>query len=364
MFDTERALSETAGLKAALDELSARAEALKMDVLTAAEKTGKVIKALTNRFNDGEILTLSERVSGVEAGGTTNETTSSRVALGAPTSSSVRLLAEYHHFKTNRYVVGRTVAEEERLTERHGFNTVAYFNSEEEMKTWLRACNPVISPSPTNPGDDLASPQPPSRGSAAKILELTSLVEDLWAQVVELKRSMASGQGVHAGGETFDSEDDLIVLMRKEGVNPKHLIGAAVDFVSFFAHKKDGRIDDSKLSLEMKQMKMAGVDKIASLCYIGAFRHKQPSHLLNSSTRRSNMVTDFLCSKTRLHGTATPSTKVQILNLRGQSLPRPSKLIYTLNSTSLLAAFRTCACACVLMSLVGLPSSLHTLIES
>jgi hypothetical protein len=114
-------------------------------------------------------------------------------------------------------------------------------------------------------------------------LELTSLVEDLRAQVVELKRSMTLGQGVHAGGETFDSEDDIIVLMHKEGVNPKHLIGAAVDFISFFAHKKDGRIDDSKLSLEMKQMKMAGVDKIAPLRYIGAFRHKQPSHLLNSS---------------------------------------------------------------------------------
>jgi hypothetical protein len=44
---------------------------------------------------------------------------------------------------------------------------------------------------------------------------------------------MASGKGVQAGGESFDSEDDIIALMRHEGVNTKHLIGAAVDFISF-----------------------------------------------------------------------------------------------------------------------------------
>jgi hypothetical protein len=33
----------------------------------------------------------------------------------------------------------------------------------------------------------------------------------------------------------------------------------------------------------MKLMKMAGVDKLAALRYIGSFKHKQPSHFLNLS---------------------------------------------------------------------------------
>jgi hypothetical protein len=152
--------------------------------------------------------------------------------------------------------------------------------------------------------------------------------------------------------------------MRKEGVNPKHLIGAAVDFVSFFAHKKDGRIDDSKSSLEMKQMKMAGVDKIASLCYIGAFRHKQPTHLLNSSNMEVKHGDRFPMFENKTAWHSNSLHKGANIELERTVTATAKQVDLYIEHTSLLAAFGTCACACVLMSLVGLPSSLDTLIES
>lgn len=117
-----------------MDRLSQKVESLITEVYTAATKTGAVVKALANRFN-GEVSILSERISGVEAPGAMDGVSVSDLSVAPPLSSSGRLLAGYHHFKTNRYVVGRTVAEEERLSGRHGFNTVAYFDNEEEMRT-------------------------------------------------------------------------------------------------------------------------------------------------------------------------------------------------------------------------------------
>lgn len=104
----------------------------------------------------------------------------------------------------------------------------------------------------------------------------------LKAEVEEL-RLATQGKGVFAGGTLFDSEEEIVALLVSEGVDAKKCLGAVVDFVSFFAHEKDGRVDENKMTNEMKQMQMAGIDNVASLRFINSFRHMQPGYFLNSS---------------------------------------------------------------------------------
>ena len=67
------------------------------------------------------------------------------------------------------------------------------------------------------------------------------------------------GQGVRHGKFSFDSVEDIKLLMALEGVSP-HAFGVAVDAVSFFAHTEDGSINETKLTVEMKNMKLAGIE--------------------------------------------------------------------------------------------------------
>jgi hypothetical protein len=169
------------------------------------------------------------------------------------------------------------------------------FDMVEEMNAWLRSKN--LPPSSPDPGDEPARSFEATRGSAAEIEQLFAQVEllttelnilkkvvsDGKAELSDVKKSVNSGKGVSAGGGSFDSEDDIVALIEAEGIDPKRLVGGAVDFISFFSHEKDGRIDENKLTNEMRQMKMAGISNIAALRYMASFRQYQPSYFLNTS---------------------------------------------------------------------------------
>jgi hypothetical protein len=209
------------------------------------------------------------------------------------------------------------------------------------MKEWIRLRNPLAPPSSTD--------------HSAEIAALSVRINELQEQLAEVKKSVASEKGVSAGGESFDSPEEIAELIHREGVDPKRLIGAAVDFVSFFAHEHDGRIDE--LTLEMKQMKMVGIENIAQLHYIGSFRHMQPSRFLNSSNTIVQHGDRFpmLANAVAWHGDAL--VKGGNIKLE-KTISKTSKQIDLYCEQYLPpAAFRICASVSILIPLVGPPSS-------
>jgi TolA-binding protein len=266
-FDASQACDDVAKLQAKIKEMETSVSGVFNHIAQGAKKTGDVIKAFANRFN-AELSVLSARVTSlnVAAPGPSDPLDAMLSTTGVPPPQGQLYLAGYHHYKMNRYAVGRTVAEESQFNT-HGWNCVCVFESDDEMKEWIRLRNPLAPPS--------------SADHSAEIAALSVRINELQEQLAEVKKSVASEKGVSAGGESFDSPEEIAELIHREGVDPKRLIGAAVDFVSFFAHERDGRIDE--LTLEMKQMKMVGIENIAQLHYIGSFRHMQPSRFLNSS---------------------------------------------------------------------------------
>lgn len=276
------------------NELSEKCTALEKRAITLSElvhagasKTESVVAALVTRFNN-EISILSGRLSRAETDGRAPSSTppvppslqnTSLPYLDPNDSSNAPFLAGYHHCKSNEFAVGTNVRERTRFNY-NGWNVVALFDSEEEMKEWLRSKNPWELSVPLAAQ---APAQAPVQAPDAEIQALNARIDALTQQLQDIERLASKGKGVDAGGESFDSEDEIVALMVAEGLDPKKLLGGAVDFVSLFAHEKDGRIDDNKLSLEMKQMKMAGIDNAAALNYVGSFRQQQPRYFLNSS---------------------------------------------------------------------------------
>ena len=266
------------------DEAKSDSEFLAATWKSSAEKMAEVIRALTSRFE--------RKVAELTQHGPRNRT-------GEVPLKDQPFFAAYAHKDTNRVSIGLS-KEEYRRYNKHGHNVCKVFDNEPDLTSWFAAHgptigdlydNPVASPAPS-PGDELVSDSPQG-GSAAQISDLLSAVEalqvanaSLQSDLVELKR-VAFSKNIKVGEFSFDSEDDIVAMLEEDGV-PLNAFGLAVDANSFFAHHHDGSVDDSRVSNEMKTMRLAGVHDAVSLRHINSFRQLHPPYFLNASNMKVN----------------------------------------------------------------------------
>lgn len=191
------------------------------------------------------------------------------------------LYGAYFKYADNRPTIAMGRSEYERLT-KNGYILVSTFSSWKEAEAWLAAggvpphrANDSSSPKP--------SPSPVSEPSSSNA-DLSALQSELNSLRRELEDLRAASQhkGVSVGLFSFDSEDDLVELIKSEGVVINEALPCALDAMSFWSHRLTGVAPSSSQTTQKKLMMEAGVSDNTSMVYIESFRREQPEFFLGN----------------------------------------------------------------------------------
>ena len=103
---------------------------------------------------------------------------------------------------------------------------------------------------------------------------------DLETRLQSIEQGASTGT-VRVGDFSFDSELEIVELLKEEGINPKRL-AIAVDCNSLFAHHLSGEAKVDDTSTEFKNLKGAGMGDNTCVKYISSFRQIHPNLFLDS----------------------------------------------------------------------------------
>ena len=145
--------------------------------------------------------------------------------------------------------------------------------------------------------------------TAGQLLEVLKSQGDKIKKLEELVSSLRDGDlssGVSVDTSSFESEDDIVELLKAEKVPPT-AYGMAVDAVSFFAHHLSGHTSAKDNTDELKALKSAGITDAVCNRYVGSFRQMHPPYFLDSKGTVVSVGDRFplLDSKDAWEGTAS-----------------------------------------------------------
>ena len=149
-----------------------------------------------------------------------------------------------------------------------------------------------------------------SDSTLTKILELlqkqSSEIKNLQTKLSVYEQTGSSATGVTVGPYAFDSEMDILELIKKEDI-PVKVFGVALDAISFFAHYLSGHAISKQNTDEIKALRNAGIHDAVCGRYISSYRQKHPSYFLDTSDTPVAVGSRFpmLESKKAWEGTAS-----------------------------------------------------------
>lgn len=201
-------------------------------------------------------------------------------STSSPAMDDSGFYAAYYDYTDNRPTIARGTREYDRLT-RNGFILVATFKIWEEAEAWLAAGG--VPPSRTEATAPEADPVDTNRSQpgSSELSALRSELEHLQRELEDI-RATTIGKGVAVGSYSFDSEDDLVELLKSEQVVVNEALPCALDAMSFWSHRLTGVAPSSSQSTQKKLMMEAGVSDNTSMVYIESFRREQPEFFLGN----------------------------------------------------------------------------------
>lgn len=160
---------------------------------------------------------------------------------------------------------------------------LCFFNSSEsEMKDWFNDNGHTFN---ANPGPGPLASINADLESKLEVLtttlnELSQAKLDLETCLQSIEQGASTGK-VCVGDFSFDSELEIVELLKEEGINPKRL-AIAVDCNSLFAHHLSGEAKVDDTSMEFKNLKSAGMGDNTCIKYLTSFRQIHPNIFLDS----------------------------------------------------------------------------------
>lgn len=160
---------------------------------------------------------------------------------------------------------------------------LCFFNSSEsEMKDWFNDNGHTFN---ANPGPGPLASINADLESKLEVLtttlnKLSQAKMDLETCLQSIEQGASTGK-VCVGDFSFDSELEIVELLKEEGINPKRL-AIAVDCNSLFAHHLSGEAKVDDTSTEFKNLKSAGMGDNTCIKYLTSFWQIHPNIFLDS----------------------------------------------------------------------------------